>query len=199
MNFQKDAGPARPGDLPKVTKSPDLPFSLCQTSSSQSVPKCPIVQMRTLSPSDSKVESSRKESSGHPATQIRRQLEFSRPSLQEQQSWPTGHSTQNTGQSLRGSFPRFSGGERASGSRGSWAPSGAVGHWEAGATKPRLQSSQLQHSGAREKDWEDRTNSKVPLSSHLISSAVGGMRRGSEKLSEDRGDDRGKWSGVGRG
>lgn len=50
MNFQKEAGPARPGDLLKVTKSPDLPFSLCQTTSSQSVPKCPIVQVRTLSP-----------------------------------------------------------------------------------------------------------------------------------------------------
>lgn len=180
MNFQKDAGPARPGDLLKVTKSPDLPFSLCQTSSSQSVPKCPIVQVRTLSPSDSKVESSRKESSGHPATQIRRQLEFSRPSLQEQQPWPTGHSTQNTGQSLRGSFRRFSGGERASGSRGSWAPSGAVGHWEAGATKPRLQSSQLQHSGALSASafWcpgeglggQDKQQSASVLTPHILSS-----------------------------
>lgn len=163
MNFQKEAGPARPGDLLKVTKSPDLPFSLCQTTSSQSVPKCPIVQVRTLSPSDSKVESSRKESSGHPATQIRRQLEFSRPCRSSDPGQPvTPHRTPGSHPEAASRGSLEGRGRLEAGALG--LKSGAVGHWEAGATKPRLQSSQLQHSGAREKDWEGRTNSKAHAS-----------------------------------
>lgn len=34
MSFQKEVGPTRPGDFVKVTKSQNLPFFLCQTSSS---------------------------------------------------------------------------------------------------------------------------------------------------------------------